>query len=402
MDRRQLLQAGAAVLAAGGTRSALAQTPGAAPVLQKLKIDAYSRHLAWLRTAEEVAQACIEMAFDGLDITVRTYPGHVDPAKVKTDLPPFVNTIRSHGLLADTITTNISDADSPNAEAILDAASSLGIKHYWWGTYRYDLTKPIGPQLEALKPRVERLARLNEKYGMKAMYHNYSGGRTVGDAIFDFLEVLRNFDPRWVSFHYDVGHATEGAPNGTWSLGMRAAGPYIGGISFKDSLYRLDLDTPEGGPFTGTPAQLNGGGRGRGGRGAPAGPGGRGPAAPAAPPAPAAGSAAGGRGAPPAGGRGAGRAGGRGGPTGRGGGGQPNPWRLVQVPLGMGLVDLPAVAQVMKEINFQGPVEVQAEYANGGAGRGLDKITLPREQVLGAMKHDLLTLRAVLGPAGLI
>jgi hypothetical protein len=87
---------------------------------------------------------------------------------------------------------------------------------------------------------------------------------------------------------------------------------------------------------------------------------------------------------------------------GRGGGGQPNPWRLVQVPLGMGLVDLPAVAQVMKEINFQGPVEVQAEYNNGGAGRGLDKITLPRAQVLGAMKHDLLTLRAVLGPAGLI
>ena len=393
MDRRQFLQVGTAALAAnavaGSIRGALAQAPGAAPALQKLKIDAYSRHLAWLRTAEEVAQACIEMAFDGLDITVRTYPGHVDPVKVKTDLPPFVNTIRSHGLLVDTITTNISDADSPNAEAILDAASSLGIKHYWWGTYRYDLTKPIGPQLEALKPRVERLARLNEKYGMKAMYHNYSGGRTVGDAIFDFLEVLRNFDPRWVSFHYDVGHATESAPNGTWSLAMRAAGPYIGGLSFKDSLYRLALDTPEGGPFTGTPAQLNGGGRGRGGRGAPAAPGGRGPAAPAVPP------------VPPAGGR-AGRGGGRGGPTGRGGGGQPNPWRLVQVPLGMGLVDLPAVAQVMKEINFQGPVEIQAEYNNGGAGRGLDKITLPRAQVLGAMKHDLLTLRAVLGPVGLI
>ena len=47
-------------------------------------------------------------------------------------------------------------------------------------------------------------------------------------------------------------------------------------------------------------------------------------------------------------------------------------------------------------------MEIQAEYANGGAGNGLDKITLPREQVLGAMKRDLLTLRAVLGPAGLI
>ena len=201
MDRRDLLIGGATALAAASVaRGALAQgaaTPAAAP-MQKLKIDAYSRHLLWLKTAQEVADACIEMAFDGLDITVRTMGGHVNPATVATDLPKFVNVIRGAGLLVDTITTNISDADSPNAEAILDAASQLGIKHYWWGTYRYDLTKPIFAQLDALKPRVDKLQKLNQKYGMKAMYHNYSGGRTVGDAIFDFLEVLRNFDPRYV------------------------------------------------------------------------------------------------------------------------------------------------------------------------------------------------------------
>lgn len=393
MNRRELLQTAAGVLAvnaAGGIAHA-ADAPAPAPA--KLKIDAYSRHLQWLRSAEEVAQACIEMAFDGVDITVRTYPGHVDPEKVKTDLPAFVNTIRSHGLIVDTITTNIADANSPNAEAILDAASSLGIHHYWWGTYRYDLTKPIQAQIEALKPRVAKLSKLNEKYGMKAMYHNYSGGRTVGNSIFDFLQVLQNFDPRWVSFHYDTGHATEGGANGTWSLGMRAAGPYVGGISFKDSLLRLDRNFPEGGPFTGTPEQLNAGRR-------PGGPPGGPPAGPppdfnglppgtVPPPPPAA----------PAGPPGSG---GRRAPMGAGGGGQINPWRVEQVPLGSGLVDLPQVAQIMKEINFQGPVEVQAEYANGGAGNGLDKITLPREQVLGAMKHDLLILRAVLGPAGLI
>src|SRR6185437_10333390 len=139
MDRRELLGAGAGLAGSMLARPAFAQA--SAP--QKLKIDAYSRHLQWLRSADDVAQACIEMAFDGLDITVRPYPGHVDPEKVKTDLPPFVKAIRSHGLIVDKITTNISDADSPNAEAILDAASSLGIKHYWWGTYRYDLTKPI-------------------------------------------------------------------------------------------------------------------------------------------------------------------------------------------------------------------------------------------------------------------
>lgn len=396
MNRRELLQTAAGMLAASGSAAFAADAPAAPAAQAKLKIDAYSRHLAWLRSAEEVAQACIEMAFDGVDITVRKYPGHVDPEKVKTDLPPFVNTIRSHGLLVDTITTNISDADSPNAEAILDAASSLGIHHYWWGTYRYDLTKPIQPQLDALKPRVEKLSRLNEKYGMKAMYHNYSGGRTVGDAIFDFLEVLRNFDPRWVSFHYDTGHATEGGGNGTWSLGLRAAGPYIGGMSFKDSILKLDRNFPEGGPFTGTPEQLNAGRRPGGPRppGAPAGgppPDFMGLPPGTVPPPPAPAAAAGG----PDGRR-------RNAPLGAGGGGQTNPWRVEQVPLGSGLVDLPQVAQIMKEINFQGPVEIQAEYPNGGAGNGLDKITLPREQVLGAMKHDLLVLRAVLGPAGLI
>lgn len=395
MNRRELLQTAAGAAAASAFASAASAADVPVP-LAKLKIDAYSRHLAWLRSAEEVAQACLEMAFDGVDITVRSYPGHVDPTKVKTDLPVFVNTIRAHGLIVDTITTNISDADSPNAEAILDAASSLGIHHYWWGTYRYDLSKPIQPQLEALKPRVAKLARLNEKYGMKAMYHNYSGGRTVGDSIFDFLQVLQNFDPRWVSFHYDTGHATEGGANGTWSLGMRAAGPYIGGISFKDSILKQEVDFPEGGPFTGTPAQLNtrraGPPPGAAAGGPPPSFGGL-PPGTVPPPMPVP------MPAPPAGGPGGRRFQG---PIGPGGGGLANPWRVVQVPLGSGLVDLPQVVQIMKEINFQGPVEVQAEYPNGGAGNGLDKITLPREQVLGAMKHDLLVLRAVLGPAGLI
>jgi hypothetical protein len=66
------------------------------------------------------------------------------------------------------------------------------------------------------------------------------------------------------------------------------------------------------------------------------------------------------------------------------------------------MVDLPQVAQILKDVNFNGPVEIQAEYPNGGADAGQDKITLPRAMVLGAMKRDLLTLRAVLGPANLI
>jgi sugar phosphate isomerase/epimerase len=460
MDRRGFIQTSAAALTAGVlSRRSSAQAPGAqqqstppeTPLVptRKLKVDTYSRHLQWLRTADEVAEAAIEMAFAGVDLTVRPYPGHVDPTKVATDLPPFVNTLRKHGLEVSMITCPITDAESPNAEQILQTASSLGIKHYWWGTFRYEQGKPVMQQLDALKPRVEKLVKLNEKYKMKALYHTYSMPGTVGCNVWDFLYVLRNFDPAYVGFHWDVGHTSLTGGNGTWAESLRASAPYIGGLSVKEYTYELSLETPGGGPFTGTPAQLNtrgfgpggpgsgpGGGR-PGGAGAPGGPGGASGAAPPPSsaaaeqeaaerglgqtppggnrPAAAANPNQGQAGAPgqqtaagPGGGRGAGGPGGgpggRGGATanGRGGGGQPLPWRARAVPLGEGLNNLPLLATILKEIQFDGPVEIQSEYPNGGAENAQDKIVLPREMVLGAMKRDRLVLVAGFTASGLL
>jgi sugar phosphate isomerase/epimerase len=73
-----------------------------------------------------------------------------------------------------------------------------------------------------------------------------------------------------------------------------------------------------------------------------------------------------------------------------------------QVPLGTGMIDLAQVAAILKEINFSGPIEVQAEYPNGGAENAQDKITLPKAMVLGAMKRDLLALKMAFGPSGLL
>ncbi len=360
MDRRQILQLGAAALAAGTfSKSVLAQGATASPALfDKLRIDCYTRHLLWLRTAGDVADAINEMGYDGVDIAVRPGAmGHVEPERVATELPPFVDTMRRSGLTVRMITCPIVDADSPFAELILDTASKLGIHHYWWGSFRYDQNLPLNPQIDALKPRVAKLARLNEKYGMKAMYHTYSTAGTVGSAIFDLLEVLRENDPRWVSFHYDTGHSVEAGGVNTWTLGLRAAGPYIGGLAVKDSRIELTSVTP---------------------------------VPPAAPPAAnGAGNAAAGAG--------------RGQQIiGTGPGPQPLPWRNVSVPLGQGLLNFRLLTQILKEIAFNGPVEIQSEYPNGGANNAQTTLTLPRAEVLGNMKRDLLILRSALGPAGFL
>ena len=57
---------------------------------------------------------------------------------------------------------------------------------------------------------------------------------------------------------------------------------------------------------------------------------------------------------------------------------------------------------MLKEINFNGPLEIQAEYPNGGAESAQTTITMPRAEVLGAMKRDLEILRRDFAASGLL
>jgi sugar phosphate isomerase/epimerase len=173
--------------------------------------------MQWLRSPDEVAEA--------------HRPG---PGRALT-LPPFVNAVRKHGQQVIAVTTNITDADSPPTPRAFSAQRPhWGITHYWWGNFRYEAGKTVMQQLEALKPRVAKLAALSAKYKMTAMYHHHAGTQ-VGCAILDFLYVLKDFDPKLVGFHYDIDHATNAGGAGTWINNLCAAGPYIARVSVKDS-----------------------------------------------------------------------------------------------------------------------------------------------------------------------
>src|SRR5262245_24402426 len=130
MDRRDLLKLGAATLITGvATKTGFGQTATAA---KKIRIDAYSRTLHWLRKPEEVAEACHQIGNTTLDLTVRAYPGHVQPEKVKTDLPAFVKTLERNGITVTSMAADITDAKTANVEEMLGTAASLGIRPHWW------------------------------------------------------------------------------------------------------------------------------------------------------------------------------------------------------------------------------------------------------------------------------
>src|SRR6476659_1252151 len=66
-------------------------------------------------------------------------------------------------------------------------------------------------------------------------------------------------------------------------------------------------------------------------------------------------------------------------------------WSAPNVMMGTGVVHLPRVATVLAAIGFNGPSELQSQYAAlGGAQTGADKIDRPRQFVIGLLKRDVI------------
>ena len=232
-SRRTVLQSGAAALLGSSVLQSAQTAP--TPEAAKLKVAIFSKHLLFLQGAA-LAQAAADMGFDGIDLAVRK-GGHVEPSRVKEDLPGVVALIRQHGLQVPMITTDIADSTTPYAENILQCMSELNIHHYRWGGFKYTDDVSIPAQLDSLKPRVAKLAALNARYQVGAMYHTHSGINLVGAPIWDLHELLTGFDPAAVGVNYDIGHATVEGGFGGWIDSFRVTGPYVRGIAVKDFLW---------------------------------------------------------------------------------------------------------------------------------------------------------------------
>jgi sugar phosphate isomerase/epimerase len=229
LSRRIMLGTGAAFMSAAraGAANETAKRP--------LKVAIFSKHLLFLK-GEQLAQGAAEIGFDGVDLAVRK-GGHVAPERVKQDLPPLISALRKHGLEVPMITTDIVDADTPHTEDILNAASQLGIRYYRWGGLTYKGDAPLAQQLDAMRPRVEKLTALNSRYRTTAMYHTHSGLNVVGASIWDLHELLNGLDPASIGVNYDVGHATVEGGFGGWINSYRITGKYLHGIAVKDFLW---------------------------------------------------------------------------------------------------------------------------------------------------------------------
>lgn len=223
------------------TALATAALPGvssfAAPLTKeklRWKFCAFEKPLLFL-SYDATAELFAGLGFDGIEAAVRP-GGHVLPERVEEDLPRFVAALKQRGLEVTILTSNIGRADQPHAEKTLRTAARLGIKRYrldWW---RYDLKRPILPQLEALRPQLKELAALNRSLGITGLYQNHAGASMVGAPLWDVYSLIRDCDPKEIALAFDIRHATvEGGLS--WEIQFNLVKSHIGVAYFKDFVW---------------------------------------------------------------------------------------------------------------------------------------------------------------------
>jgi len=232
MDRRSFV--GKASLAglgmlAGGRASAAEGNPGR-------EIAVFTKYLEKL-SFDELAETIAPLGIAGLEAPLRK-GGHIEPEEMEDKLPALVATLAKRDLKVTIMASSINQVDKAGlAEKQLRAAAKSGIKRYRLEHLKYNLSKPIKPQVANFKAQLTDLAALNKEVGIQGLYQNHRGSNYVGGPIWDMVGMLEEIDVKDLGMAFDFAHATVEGAN-AWEMNFLRAVPHIGAVFIKD--YRLN------------------------------------------------------------------------------------------------------------------------------------------------------------------
>lgn len=229
--------------------SAAATKAGSAP-----QFCLFSKHLLGM-SFEEIATHLAELDIPGLEAPIRP-DGHVEPERIEEDLPKLVEALTKAGRNLSILTSGINRVSKDQfTERVLRTAKSLGIPFYRMNWWRYDLKKPIQPQLENFRAQAKDLIALSREIGIRPLYQNHKGAEMAGSPIWDIASLMKDYAPQDWGFAFDIMHASvEGGTN--WPLQYHMARERIGAAYFKDYTWRGRRNTescPLGEGFAGVP-----------------------------------------------------------------------------------------------------------------------------------------------------
>ncbi len=102
--------------------------------------------------------------------------------------------------------------------------------------YRYDMTKPILPQLDEIAAKLSSLVHLTRELGMSAIYQNHSGRRDGRRAGLGPFRLLKDYDRKTIGIGFDIHHATvEGGLS--WPIQFKLIASNLAAVYVKDFVW---------------------------------------------------------------------------------------------------------------------------------------------------------------------
>jgi sugar phosphate isomerase/epimerase len=220
--RRSFLATAAAALAAP-------QLP-AAPA--KHTLCGFTKHLQGL-PFDQIADIAAQVGLNGIEAPVRP-GGHVEPDRVADDLPKLVAALKQRNLELTILTSGINEVSKEqHTEQVLRTAKAQGVQRFRMLYFKYDLKKPILPQIEEWRPKIRDLVQLCDEIGIQPLIQNHSGKDYFAAPIWDAYSVMKDFKPQQLGFALDAYHSTvEGGLS--WPLDMAMVADHIQAVYFKD------------------------------------------------------------------------------------------------------------------------------------------------------------------------
>jgi sugar phosphate isomerase/epimerase len=234
MTRRDWLgtAAKAALAAAIAPRAAAAGPQPPAPNGPSFCL--FSKHLPELGW-RDLGRAVKDAGFQGVDLTVRAN-GHVLPEKAAVDLPRAIDDIKTAGLDVPMITTELTSATAPVAQALLQAAARSGVRYFKTGYWRFTASPDVRAQVAAAGEALTALAALARDCGIEMGFHNHAA--YIGAALWDIAPAMDRLDPQWAGYYFDPRHAVAEGGGGAWKAATRLVAPRLKMVALKDCLWQ--------------------------------------------------------------------------------------------------------------------------------------------------------------------
>jgi len=205
----------------------------------------FSKYLNALSIGQ-VGETVQSPGFDGVDLTVRPN-GHVLPEDAVHALTPAVRTLGQAGLVVPMITTAITSAHDPHAEAIARAAAESGVRALKLGYWRYRGFGQLHVQIDEARRDLDGLAALARRYNVRFCIHTHSGSSLSASAAVVRI-LLDGFDPALLGAYVDPGHmAVEGGLAG-WRQELELIGDRVSLVAVKNFAWFHDPDPATGQP----------------------------------------------------------------------------------------------------------------------------------------------------------